>query len=266
MASEVGQSRYIHGTEPDEQARLRRLNRLQRNEAFVRFLRVAPGARVLEVGSGLGILAAEVAAAAADVRVVGVEILARSDRGGDEGGRAGVPTGRCPPPAVRGRQLRPGVRAIPARARGRSRARAAGDAACGPSRRQGGGHGERHQPGSFRSPCPSFDRVWTIFGELQRELGGDALIGRRLYRLFRSAGFAEIELSVQPEAHWQGSPGFAGWVENVIGNIAGARGALLAGARCTTAELEAAIAELSALIDDPEASAGFIWNRAMAVR
>jgi ubiquinone/menaquinone biosynthesis C-methylase UbiE len=70
----VPKATYIHGTGAVEQARLVELNRLT-NAAFVQFLEPAPDARVLEVGSGLGILAAEVAAAA-DVRVVGVELAA----------------------------------------------------------------------------------------------------------------------------------------------------------------------------------------------
>src|SRR5436190_2106769 len=66
---------YIHGTEPSEQERLAGLNRMT-NAAFIRFLDVAAGSRVLEAGSGLGLLAVEVASAAADVHVVGVEISA----------------------------------------------------------------------------------------------------------------------------------------------------------------------------------------------
>src|SRR5262249_24894634 len=66
---------YIHGTEPSEQERLASLNRMT-NAAFVEFLNVAPDARVLEVGSGLGILAADVAVAAAGVDVVGIELSA----------------------------------------------------------------------------------------------------------------------------------------------------------------------------------------------
>ena len=64
---------YIHGTEPSEQDRLAALNRMT-NAAFIRFLAVPDGARVLEVGSGLGLLAVETASAARDVRVVGVEL------------------------------------------------------------------------------------------------------------------------------------------------------------------------------------------------
>jgi ubiquinone/menaquinone biosynthesis C-methylase UbiE len=72
MNGDATRDSYIHGTEPGEQRRLAALNRMT-NEPFVRFLQVLPGERVLEVGSGLGILAAEVAAAAEGVRVVGVE-------------------------------------------------------------------------------------------------------------------------------------------------------------------------------------------------
>jgi len=63
---------YIHGTEPREQRRLSELNRMT-NRAFVAFLGVGPGERVLEVGSGLGLLAADVAASAPGVEVTGVE-------------------------------------------------------------------------------------------------------------------------------------------------------------------------------------------------
>jgi SAM-dependent methyltransferase len=63
---------YIHGTEPSEQQRLAALNRITNSE-FVTFRDVKPGMRVLDVGSGLGLLAAQVAAATANIQVVGVE-------------------------------------------------------------------------------------------------------------------------------------------------------------------------------------------------
>jgi hypothetical protein len=50
-----------------------------------------------------------------------------------------------------------------------------------------------------------FEKVWKAFQQHQRDLGGDSQIGRRLYRLFRLAGFTAIELSVQPEVHWAAS-------------------------------------------------------------
>src|SRR5688500_12447909 len=48
-----GSSHYIHGVEPDEQARLSALNDLL-NAACLRPAAPRPGERVLDVGSGLG--------------------------------------------------------------------------------------------------------------------------------------------------------------------------------------------------------------------
>jgi ubiquinone/menaquinone biosynthesis C-methylase UbiE len=63
---------YIHGREPIEQERLAGLNRMT-NRAFVEFMSVRPAMHVLEVGSGLGLLAADIASAASGALVVGLE-------------------------------------------------------------------------------------------------------------------------------------------------------------------------------------------------
>ena len=109
----------------------------------------------------------------------------------------------------------------------------------------------------FDPPCPAFDRAWDLFQQYQASLGGDGAIGRRLFRLFHDAGLSGIELSVQPEVHWQGSPGFGAWVRNIIGNLESARRGL------DPAALEAGIAELTELIRRPNASSVFVWNRAV---
>src|SRR5438067_12526014 len=66
------QASYIHGTQPAEQARLRLLNELT-NKSFIDFLQIEETNSVLEVGSGLGILAQEVARLVLKGEVVGVE-------------------------------------------------------------------------------------------------------------------------------------------------------------------------------------------------
>ncbi len=119
--------------------------------------------------------------------------------------------------------------------------------------------------GSIR-PVPSFEAAWAAFGALQQQLGGDGAIGRRLFRLLRTAGFSDIELSFQPESHWHGSPAFAGWVTNIIGNLASAQTALVETRLCPASLLEEAMAELEALTTRADASAGFVWNRARARR
>jgi len=256
---------YIHGTEAAEQQRLRELNRLT-NDAFVDFLDVRPASRVLEVGSGLGLLAYRVARAADGVRVVGVELspaqivqAVRSDRVTYvEADAHALPLGdgafdlaytryvlehvRRPTAVLLEmyRVLRPGGR-VAVLENDISLAR-------------------------LDPPCPAFDEVWAAFGRLQHELGGDGFIGRRLFGLVTAAGFRHVELSVQPELHWHGSPGWKAWVENIIGNVASARVALAARGLSRDAAIDRAIAELRALIDRPEASATFVWNRARGVR
>jgi hypothetical protein len=111
-----------------------------------------------------------------------------------------------------------------------------------------------------------FEKVWKAFQQRQRDLGGDSQIGRRLYRLFRMAGFRAIELSVQPEVHWHGSVGFGGWIRNIIGNIESARRGLVESGLCQQAQVDDSIAELASLALNDDASSHFIWNRAMAVR
>ncbi len=265
MGRDSARDTYIHGTEPGEQQRLAALNRMT-NEAFVRFLAVVPGARVLEVGSGLGILAADVAGSAEGVRVVGLEKSPEQIAAAvkvpsvtyvqGDAQRLDFPDGsfdlvyarylleHVPDPEQVLREMR-----RVARPGGRV-------AAC------------ENDVSLFRvdPPCPAFEEVWATFQRFQESLGGDARIGRRLYRLFRTAGFSHIELSVQPEVHWHGSAGFAGWIQNVIGNIESARHGMVGSRLCEEAQIERAIAELADVSRRDDASSHFIWNRAIAVR
>jgi SAM-dependent methyltransferase len=253
---------YIHGTEPSEQQRLAGLNRMT-NAAFIQFLNVAPGMRVLEVGSGLGILANDVAASAPGVEVVGIEVSAAQLAAARPGplvtfvqGDAhslDVPDGRFD--LVYARYLLEHV-ADPAHVvREMRRVTAPGGrvAVCE----------NDVSLLRFDPPCPAFDRAWETFTRFQATLGGDGLVGRRLFRLFKNAGFSDVELSVQPEVHWQGSPGYIAWVHNIIGNLESARNGMVASGVLSTADLNAAVIELERLKTDPLGSAVFVWNRAV---
>jgi ubiquinone/menaquinone biosynthesis C-methylase UbiE len=260
-----GQGTYIHGTEPNEQERLAGLNRLS-NRAFVEFLSVPSTAQVLEVGSGLGLLAADVASVAENVHVVGVEqALAQ----------------------IAAAARHPRVRYIQGDAHHLEFADGTFDlvyaryllehvsdptAVLSEMRRvtrQGGRVAACENDISLLRldpPCAVFDGVWQAFQLYQRRLGGDSQIGRRLYRLFRDAGFSKIELSVQPEVHWYGSPAFAGWVQNLVGNIESARQGLVESGSCGQRQIDDAVAELVSLIQNGDASSCFVWNRAVASR
>jgi ubiquinone/menaquinone biosynthesis C-methylase UbiE len=250
---------YIHGTEPSEQERLAALNRMT-NAAFVRFLDVPAGARVLEVGSGLGLLAVEVASAAEGVHVVGIEMSSDQIAAAATSPRVTYRKGdahaiECPDASfdiVYARYLLEHVSEPDLVMREMRRVA-----------RPGGRVAVCENDISlirFDPPCPAFDRAWDLFLRYQATLGGDAVIGRRLYRLFRDAGLTQIELSVQPEVHWYGSPGFAAWVRNIIGNLESARRGI------DETVLNHAVAELNGLIKREDASSVFIWNRAKGIR
>lgn len=265
MSEGTARNTYIHGTDPSEQERLAALNRMT-NKAFVEFLRIAPRMQVLEVGSGLGLLAVDVASAAEDVQVVGVEksseqITAAAKAASvtyvqGDAHQLDFPDGSFD--LVYARYVLEHVTA-PERVLGEMRrvTRLGGRvAAC------------ENDISLLRvdPPCPAFEEVWLAFQQHQRNLGGDGLIGRRLYRLFRQADFARIELSVQPEVHWYGSAGFFGWIQNLIGNIESARQRLVDSGLCVQPQLEKAIAELTDLSQQRNASSHFMWNRAVAIR
>jgi SAM-dependent methyltransferase len=254
---------YIHGTGASEQQRLVELNRLT-NDAFVRFLDVQPAMSVLEVGSGLGILAERVAAIAQ--RVVGLEIswaqISMADDSSGvvfvQGDAQAIPFENATFDLVYSRYLLEHVSDPPAVLAEIHRVL-----------RPGGCVAVLENDVSlirFDPPCPLFDQVWAAFVDLQRRLGGDALIGRRLFRLFHAAGFRDVELSVQPEVHWFGSPSWRGWVMNIIGNVESARTALIERDLSSRTAVDAAIDELGRLVDRPEGSALFVWNRARGVR
>jgi SAM-dependent methyltransferase len=250
---------YIHGTEPDEQERLAALNRMT-NAAFVGFLGVTPGARVLEVGSGLGLLAAATAAAADDVHVVGVEMSAEQI------------AAAAPSPRVTYQQGDAHALGFPDDSFDLVYARYVLEHVARPEAvlremrrvvRPGGRVAVCENDITllrFDPPCPAFDRAWELFQRYQSSLGGDSGVGRRLFRLFHDAGLSRVELSVQPEVHWQGSPGFTGWVRNIIGNLDSARHGLDA------VIVDTAVRELTAFVHRPDASSVFVWNRAIGVK
>jgi len=256
---------YIHGTDPREQQRLELLNRLT-NRAFIEFLQVRASDRVLEVGSGIGILAGEVASSAEGVRVVGVEVS-----------REQIAAAR-PHESVRYLQADAHHLDFPDASFDLVYTRYVLEHVADPVRvlsemrrvtKPRGRVAAMENDSSlirFDPPCPSFESAWPAFMAYQAHIGGDAMVGRRLFRLFREAGFIDIELSIQPEVHWFGSPGFQDWIEDIVGNLESAQSQLIDSRFCTAETFSKAIHELQALKSNRSGSAVFAWNRVKAIR
>jgi ubiquinone/menaquinone biosynthesis C-methylase UbiE len=192
-------SNYLHGTAPDEQARLSRLNDLL-NERSLREMALRPGERVLDVGSGLGQLTRGMGRLVGSGRVVGVErseaqlAEARRQAGRDgedrlvefrQGEAAALPLAddewgtfdlaharfileHVPDPAavVRGmvRAVRPGGRVIL--------------------------QDDSHDICRLWPEPPGFGLLWQCYLRTYDRAGNDPLIGHRLVALLHEAGAA----------------------------------------------------------------------------
>ncbi len=258
---------YIHGTSNEEQSRLSLLNQIT-NRPFIDFLDLETEGRVLEVGSGLGILAREVADQVPLGEVVGIE---------QASAQLDVARGR---ESANLRFVQGDAHALPFRdeefdlvyCRYVLEHLSDPAKALEEMRRVLKVGGRVHLQENnilateFFPDCLNFQLVWQQFAELQEALGGDALIGKKLFALLKSAGFDGVELSIQPEVHWQGSASFEPWISNLIGNLEGGRARLIEYALATSSEIDEAISDLRSLLRDPMSSAYFYWNRAKAVK
>ena len=260
----VNDAVYIHGTGAAEHQRLSALNRLT-NPSFLEFLDLRPNDLVLEVGSGLGILAAETARRVPQGRLIGIDRssaqlgaskfslanlhLTQADAHDLPFQDAGIDVVYC-------RYLLEHV-ANPARVLSEIHRVL-----------KAGGHAffqENNILVSVLFPdCPKFDRVWRKFAALQERLGGDGVIGKKLFGLLKQAGFAEVRLSIAPEVHHAGQASFDAWIVNLIGNVAGAADSLVEADLSSRAEIQEALDELNGFRKRDDGSAFFYWNRAAA--
>lgn len=256
---------YIHGTAPSEQERLAELNHLS-NPAFIQFLDVHDGENVLEIGSGLGILAHQVSESAR-IQMTGIEIdqnqlqqaqLLKSDVAFLKGDAHNLPFDNSlfdrvycryvlehvsnPQQVVDEafRVLKPG-----------------GTFVC--------------QENNIRihetwPDCETYLHVWNRFNDLQSDLGGDALVGKKLFAMAKRSGFTHIQIDIHPEVYGYGEVGYSRWITNLIGLIDSAREALIDRKYCSSDEYHTAVQELKSLLTNEEGSVYFYWNRLMAVK
>jgi SAM-dependent methyltransferase len=258
---------YIHGTEAAEQRRLAKLNELV-NPSFIEFLDPPATGDILEVGSGLGVLAREVARFRPRARVLGVEYsrdqLDRADASGPpnlrfvQGDAHDLDLEANRFDLVYCRWLLEHV-ADPVRVlREMRRVLKPGGSICV---QENDVSFQRYDP-----PAPHAEKLWGRLVKLQHKLGGDALIGSRLHGLLAEAGFKRISLSLAPEVHQAGASSFAVWIENQAAIFRGCAAELGKRRLATAGDVDAALAELREYAVLPRAATMFAWNRARAAK
>ena len=247
---EVG-SQYIHGTSPAEQERLSLLNELL-NAASLRAMRLRPGDRVLDLGSGLGQLTRAMARQVQpDGLVIGVEreqeqlaearhrarasssATAVEFRRGEaedlpleeaEWGSFDVGHARFvlehlanPQTAVRAmtRAVRPGGRVVL--------------------------EDDNHELLRLWPPCPEVDALWQAYIETWASLGNDPYVGRKLTTLLRQAGADPRRSDMLFFGGSAGEASFEAYVANFVGILEGARQAIVEATDWSESQIDKAI-------------------------
>jgi ubiquinone/menaquinone biosynthesis C-methylase UbiE len=249
MSSSGGE--YIHGTDPDERRRLSLLNNLM-NEASLKAMRLEGGERILDVGSGLGQLSGAMARIVGeDGLVVGIERdetqLAEArrnavDSGADfiefrQGDAIGLPLDENEwgtydivharfllehlpnPQAVVDtmfRAVRPGGRIIL--------------------------EDDDHDVLRLWPEPEGVHAVWRAYIESFDSLGNDPYIGRKLVSLLHTAGARPVANNWNFFGSCAGNETFAGFADNFLGVVDGARETILGSTSLEEAQFDAAIA------------------------
>jgi ubiquinone/menaquinone biosynthesis C-methylase UbiE len=260
----MSQKAYIHGTAPSEQERLVLLNRMT-NPAFFEFIEIPVKSKVLEIGAGMGIFAQHLAKNFSDSKIHTVEISMEQIRNCSDnianlisiqGDAHYLPYKNDIFNVIFCRYLLEHVSQPLEVLR-----------QIYQSLKPGGKFFIQENNiliHVFYPECPNFVHVWQQFAELQKQLGGDAEIGKRLFPLLQQSGFRNIQLSIQPEIHASGNRGFADWIRNIVGNILSGEKMLIERKKVTISEIKRALQELDNLIKREDAAAFFYWNRAKA--
>jgi SAM-dependent methyltransferase len=260
-------SRYLHGTDPCEQARLSRLNDLI-NRASLSELGLLGGERVLEIGSGLGQFARamarlagrpglvlgierspdQIGGAVRAARAAGEERLVEWRRGDaldlpllrGEWGSFDVAHARfllehVPDPlaVVRAmtRAVRPGGRVVL--------------------------EDDDHDVLRLWPEPAGFGPLWRSYIRSFDRLGNDPAVGRRLISLLHEAGALPARNTWIFFGSCSGSADFSAYVENAVGLLRGARRAIVDGGLLPAREFNAALSAFDAWKRRPDAAFWF---------
>jgi SAM-dependent methyltransferase len=248
--------------------RLRLLGRVARptTEALLHRVGVAPGARCLDVGCGIGAVTLELARwVGAAGQAVGVDAdeaalaLARSEAGRlglAAAFRAGDALDLDEPPAhdlVYSRFLLSHLADPGCAASGLARAARPGGLVVVE---------DVDFAGHFCYPaCPAFDRYLAWYCAAARGLGGDACLGPRLANLLEGAGLVGVEVQVVQPVFRSGEGKRLAAV-----TLSHIRGAVVAAGLASPGAVDEAVAELEAFAADPRATVSLprvfqVWGR-----
>jgi ubiquinone/menaquinone biosynthesis C-methylase UbiE len=261
-------SRYVHGTSPEEQARLSALNGLI-NERCLAVLRLVPGESIIDFGSGLGQmtrLMARTVSADASRPVIGVE---RSVEQLDEARRLAAADSEAnlvefrqgdvdAPPleddewatldVAHARFLLEHVPDPVAVVRTMLRVVRLGGRVLLLD--------DDHEVLKPWPEVPGLDTVWRAYMRTYDRLGNDPIVGRRLVEILHAAGARPVRNDWVFFGASAGDPSFGGFVENLARVLEGARDEVLATGGVSASAFDDAVAAVREFGSRPDAA---IW-------
>jgi SAM-dependent methyltransferase len=245
----LSESRYIHGTTPEEQARLSQLNQLL-NDAALRELRLRGGERIVDFGSGLAQLTRAMARQAG-VRAVGLERsaeqIAEARRQARAAGEEHLIELR--ESDVLGAQLEAGAYDL-------AHARFVLEHVHDPlavvkamvrAVRPGGRivlQDDDHDVLRLWPEPPGLRPLWQAYMRTYDRLGNDPIVGRRLAALLHDAGARPARCTWLFFGACAGDPAFPAFVENLHFILAAARDTIVGEALLGAAESDEALAHI----------------------
>ena len=238
---------YIHGTHPDEQERLSKLNELL-NIRSLQALDLRGGEVILDVGSGLGQLSRAMARAIGpEGKVIAVERdpdqLAEARRQAAENGEADLVDFR------RGDAFHLPLNDTERGAFDIVHTRFVLEHVPDPqgvvdamvtAARPGGRivlEDDDHDVLRLWPAVPAFEHLWRVYFESYRDLGNDPIIGRRLIEMLHRAGAAPTRNDTLFFGSCSGHPDFSHFVANFIGVVESAADRMRASGAVSTREL-----------------------------
>ena len=266
-------SRYVHGTHPEEQRRLADLNALV-NRASLAALAPQRGERALDVGSGLGQFARELARATG-TRVVGVERspeqLARAEALAHEAGEGGLAEFRAGDALAL--PLTPGEWGSFDLAHARFLLEHVPDPAAVVAQmvravRPGGRvviSDDDHDLLRVHPEPPGLRAAWEAYQRSYDRAGHDPLVGRRLPALLAAAGATPRRATWIFFGACHGEPTFPGFLDNLAIILEEARAAIAATGGVDEPAILRAAAEVRALRDHPGAVLWYAMSWAEAI-
>jgi SAM-dependent methyltransferase len=266
-------SQYVHGTHPEEQDRLARMNDFL-NGGSLREIGDVKGKRILEVGSGLGQLARAFARSGAFV--VGIERssdqIKEAIRLAKEAGEENLVEFRIgdalalqlsekewgsfdiahtrfllehvpkPEEVVRGmvRSVKPGGRIVL--------------------------EDDPHDTLRLYPECPGLYTVWNAYIRAYDRLGNDPFVGHRLVALLHQGGAIPRRNSLVPFCGCQGSDIFDDSVNNLIGVLVGARDSVVNNGLLDAESFDRAMDEMDRWRRGPMATIWYAMSWAEGIR